>query len=169
MHVRERRGEGGRERYLVDLIIYLSVSVLTGKTIASFIISWDRKVSRKPWPWESIFRIYGIFFFLSFLPGLLIMMGFSSSSSIFPSRKYYEGYWGLHALDWDKVLKLEIATSERMLGIFRGRRKFLAASLTLLCIPAITWIYLFAGSFEGKNKSQVKGKVGQGRDSQLEA
>lgn len=55
-------GEGGRERYLVDLIIYLSVSVLTGKTIASFIISWDRKVSRKPWPWESIFRIYGIFF-----------------------------------------------------------------------------------------------------------
>ncbi|XP_006865298.1 PREDICTED: glycosyltransferase-like protein LARGE1-like isoform X2 [Chrysochloris asiatica] len=35
-----------------------------------------------------------------------------------------------------------------MLGICRGRRKFLAASLTLLCIPAITWIYLFAGSFE---------------------
>ncbi|KAL1781324.1 LARGE xylosyl-and glucuronyltransferase 1, partial [Sigmodon hispidus] len=29
-----------------------------------------------------------------------------------------------------------------------GRRKFLAASLTLLCIPAITWIYLFAGNFE---------------------
>ncbi|XP_052584901.1 xylosyl- and glucuronyltransferase LARGE1 isoform X2 [Peromyscus californicus insignis] len=35
-----------------------------------------------------------------------------------------------------------------MLGICRGRRKFLAASLTLLCIPAITWIYLFSGSFE---------------------
>uniref|UniRef100_A0A9L0K2I1 LARGE xylosyl- and glucuronyltransferase 1 n=1 Tax=Equus asinus TaxID=9793 RepID=A0A9L0K2I1_EQUAS len=35
-----------------------------------------------------------------------------------------------------------------MLGICRGRRKFLAASLTLLCIPAITWLYLFAGSFE---------------------
>uniref|UniRef100_A0A8C9UTH2 LARGE xylosyl- and glucuronyltransferase 1 n=1 Tax=Spermophilus dauricus TaxID=99837 RepID=A0A8C9UTH2_SPEDA len=35
-----------------------------------------------------------------------------------------------------------------MLGICRGRRKFLAASLTLLCIPAVTWIYLFAGSFE---------------------
>lgn len=62
MHVWEREGgEGGR-----DLIIYLSVSVLTGKTIASFIISWDRKVSRKPWPWESIFRIYGIFFFFHF-------------------------------------------------------------------------------------------------------
>uniref|UniRef100_A0A667GD24 LARGE xylosyl- and glucuronyltransferase 1 n=1 Tax=Lynx canadensis TaxID=61383 RepID=A0A667GD24_LYNCA len=35
-----------------------------------------------------------------------------------------------------------------MLGICRGRRKFLAASLTVLCIPAITWLYLFAGSFE---------------------
>nr|XP_004610720.1 unnamed protein product [Sorex araneus] len=35
-----------------------------------------------------------------------------------------------------------------MLGFCRGRRKFLAASLTLLCIPAITWVYLFAGSFE---------------------
>ncbi|XP_021113998.1 LARGE xylosyl- and glucuronyltransferase 1 isoform X3 [Heterocephalus glaber] len=36
-----------------------------------------------------------------------------------------------------------------MLGVCRGRRKFLAASLTLLCIPALTWIYLFAGSLEG--------------------
>ncbi|KAK2523673.1 Large [Columba livia] len=36
-----------------------------------------------------------------------------------------------------------------MLGICRGRRKFLAASLTVLFVPAITWIYLFAGSFEG--------------------
>ncbi|KFO18427.1 Glycosyltransferase-like protein LARGE1 [Fukomys damarensis] len=35
-----------------------------------------------------------------------------------------------------------------MLGVCRGRRKFLAASLTLLCIPALTWIYLFAGSLE---------------------
>ncbi|XP_072856146.1 xylosyl- and glucuronyltransferase LARGE1 isoform X2 [Pogona vitticeps] len=35
-----------------------------------------------------------------------------------------------------------------MLGMCRGRRKFLAASLTLLFVPAITWIYLFAGSFE---------------------
>lgn len=45
-------------------------------------------------------------------------------------------------------MELEISTSERMLGICRGRRKFLAASLTLLCIPALTWIYLFAGSLE---------------------
>lgn len=44
-------------------------------------------------------------------------------------------------------------TSERMLGICRGRRKFLAASLTLLFVPAITWIYLFAGSFEGKKEN----------------
>ncbi|XP_046285341.2 xylosyl- and glucuronyltransferase LARGE1 isoform X3 [Marmota monax] len=64
------------------------------------------------------------------------------------TRKYYEGGRGLHAPDRDTVLGLGIATSERMLGICRGRRKFLAASLTLLCIPAITWIYLFAGSFE---------------------
>uniref|UniRef100_A0A671EAB7 LARGE xylosyl- and glucuronyltransferase 1 n=1 Tax=Rhinolophus ferrumequinum TaxID=59479 RepID=A0A671EAB7_RHIFE len=35
-----------------------------------------------------------------------------------------------------------------MLGICRGRRKFLAVSLTLLCIPAVTWLYLFAGSYE---------------------
>ncbi|XP_062347275.1 xylosyl- and glucuronyltransferase LARGE1 isoform X3 [Cinclus cinclus] len=35
-----------------------------------------------------------------------------------------------------------------MLGICRGRRKFLAASLTILFVPAITWIYLFSGSFE---------------------
>ncbi|KAM9276214.1 xylosyl- and glucuronyltransferase LARGE1 isoform 3-T3 [Cariama cristata] len=35
-----------------------------------------------------------------------------------------------------------------MLGICRGRRKFLAASLTVLFVPVITWIYLFAGSFE---------------------
>ncbi|XP_066852970.1 xylosyl- and glucuronyltransferase LARGE1 isoform X6 [Anser cygnoides] len=43
---------------------------------------------------------------------------------------------------------LGICTPERMLGICRGRRKFLAASLTVLFVPAITWIYLFAGSFE---------------------
>ncbi|CAM4456373.1 unnamed protein product [Lepidochelys olivacea] len=35
-----------------------------------------------------------------------------------------------------------------MLGICRGRWKFLAASLTLLFVPAFTWIYLFSGSFE---------------------
>uniref|UniRef100_A0A8C0H5A1 LARGE xylosyl- and glucuronyltransferase 1 n=1 Tax=Chelonoidis abingdonii TaxID=106734 RepID=A0A8C0H5A1_CHEAB len=35
-----------------------------------------------------------------------------------------------------------------MLGICRGRRKFLAVSLTLLFVPAFTWIYLFSGSFE---------------------
>lgn len=44
-----------------------------------------------------------------------------------------------------------------MLGFCRGRRKFLAASLTLLCIPAITWVYLFAGSFEGKKEAGPKG------------
>ncbi|TRZ10180.1 hypothetical protein HGM15179_016926, partial [Zosterops borbonicus] len=43
---------------------------------------------------------------------------------------------------------LGFCTPERMLGICRGRRKFLAASLTILFVPAITWIYLFAGSFE---------------------
>lgn len=51
--------------------------------------------------------------------------------------------------------RLGISTSERMLGICRGRRKFLAASLTLIFVPAITWIYLFAGSFEGKNESVI--------------
>lgn len=45
-----------------------------------------------------------------------------------------------------------------MLGICRGRRKFLAASLTLLCIPAITWLYLFAGSFEGKKEAFPQGE-----------
>ena len=32
----------------------------------------------------------------------------------------------------------------------RGRRKFLAASLALLFIPALTWLYLSAGNFQGK-------------------
>uniref|UniRef100_A0A4W3K9S0 LARGE xylosyl- and glucuronyltransferase 1 n=1 Tax=Callorhinchus milii TaxID=7868 RepID=A0A4W3K9S0_CALMI len=34
-----------------------------------------------------------------------------------------------------------------MLGICRGRRKFLAATLSILFIPAFTWIYLFSGTF----------------------
>ncbi|KAM4747639.1 xylosyl- and glucuronyltransferase LARGE1 isoform 3-T3 [Rhinophrynus dorsalis] len=41
-----------------------------------------------------------------------------------------------------------------MLGFCRGRRKFLAASFTLLFVPAVTWIYLFAGNFDdGKSVS----------------
>lgn len=72
---------------------------------------------------------------------------------LFLYRKYYEGGRGLHAPGRETALGLGIATSERMLGICRGRRKFLAASLTLLCIPAITWLYLFAGNFEGKEEA----------------
>ena len=75
-----------------------------------------------------------------------------------PSRKYYEGGWGRHAWGRDTALGLGTATSERMLGVCRGRRKFLAASLTLLCIPAITWLYLFAGSFEGKKEAFPQGE-----------
>uniref|UniRef100_A0AAR2JT64 LARGE xylosyl- and glucuronyltransferase 1 n=1 Tax=Pygocentrus nattereri TaxID=42514 RepID=A0AAR2JT64_PYGNA len=37
-----------------------------------------------------------------------------------------------------------------MLGICRGRRKFLAASLALLFIPALTWLYLSAANFSVK-------------------
>uniref|UniRef100_A0A8P4K116 Glycosyltransferase-like protein LARGE1 n=1 Tax=Dicentrarchus labrax TaxID=13489 RepID=A0A8P4K116_DICLA len=37
-----------------------------------------------------------------------------------------------------------------MLGMCRGRRKFLAASLALLFIPALTWLYLSVGSFQVK-------------------
>uniref|UniRef100_A0AAR2J3W7 LARGE xylosyl- and glucuronyltransferase 1 n=1 Tax=Pygocentrus nattereri TaxID=42514 RepID=A0AAR2J3W7_PYGNA len=37
-----------------------------------------------------------------------------------------------------------------MLGICRGRRKFLAASLALLFIPALTWLYLSAANFTVK-------------------
>uniref|UniRef100_A0A3B3TUG3 Glycosyltransferase-like protein LARGE1 n=1 Tax=Poecilia latipinna TaxID=48699 RepID=A0A3B3TUG3_9TELE len=40
-----------------------------------------------------------------------------------------------------------------MLGIFRGRRKFLAASLVLFFIPTLTWLYLSIGNFQGKMKS----------------
>uniref|UniRef100_A0AAY5KS44 LARGE xylosyl- and glucuronyltransferase 1 n=1 Tax=Esox lucius TaxID=8010 RepID=A0AAY5KS44_ESOLU len=36
-----------------------------------------------------------------------------------------------------------------MPGMCRGRRKFLAASLALLFIPALTWLYLSAGNFQG--------------------
>lgn len=74
-----------------------------------------------------------------------------------PFRNYYEGGRRLHAPDRDAALGLGFATSERMLGICRGRRKFLAASLTLLCIPAVTWIYLFAGSLEGKERREMWG------------
>ncbi|XP_014833392.1 PREDICTED: glycosyltransferase-like protein LARGE1 [Poecilia mexicana] len=38
-----------------------------------------------------------------------------------------------------------------MLGIFRGRRKFLAASLVLLFIPTLTWLYLSIGNFQVKS------------------
>lgn len=78
---------------------------------------------------------------------------YSPSPLLFLHREYYEGGRGLHAPGRETALGLGIATSERMLGICRGRRKFLAASLTLLCIPAITWLYLFAGSFEGKKEA----------------
>ncbi|XP_053170170.1 xylosyl- and glucuronyltransferase LARGE1-like [Scomber japonicus] len=37
-----------------------------------------------------------------------------------------------------------------MLGMCRGRRKFLAASLALLFIPALTWLYLSVGGFQVK-------------------
>lgn len=37
-----------------------------------------------------------------------------------------------------------------MLGMCRGRRKFLVASLALLFIPALTWLYLSVGGFQGK-------------------
>lgn len=61
------------------------------------------------------------------------------------------GSCGLFASDIGTALGWEsICTPERMLGICRGRRKFLAASLTVLFVPAVTWIYLFAGSFEGR-------------------
>uniref|UniRef100_A0A3Q3WBR6 LARGE xylosyl- and glucuronyltransferase 1 n=1 Tax=Mola mola TaxID=94237 RepID=A0A3Q3WBR6_MOLML len=43
-----------------------------------------------------------------------------------------------------------------MLGMCRGRRKFLAASLVLLFIPALTWLYLSVGSFQGKNTSLMR-------------
>ncbi|XP_060759618.1 xylosyl- and glucuronyltransferase LARGE1-like isoform X5 [Neoarius graeffei] len=40
-----------------------------------------------------------------------------------------------------------------MLGMCRGRRKFLAASIILLFIPALTWLYLSATNFtEGRPK-----------------
>ncbi|MGH0166779.1 UNVERIFIED_CONTAM: hypothetical protein FKN15_076227 [Acipenser sinensis] len=35
-----------------------------------------------------------------------------------------------------------------MLGMCRGRRKFLVASLALLSIPALTWLYLSVGNFQ---------------------
>uniref|UniRef100_A0A8C5C3Y2 LARGE xylosyl- and glucuronyltransferase 1 n=1 Tax=Gadus morhua TaxID=8049 RepID=A0A8C5C3Y2_GADMO len=37
-----------------------------------------------------------------------------------------------------------------MLGMCRGRRKFLLATVALLFIPALTWLYLTAGNFQVK-------------------
>ncbi|XP_019302264.2 xylosyl- and glucuronyltransferase LARGE1 isoform X1 [Panthera pardus] len=76
------------------------------------------------------------------------LFAFSFAGSAAEIRKYYEGGRGPRAPGRESALGLGVVTSERMLGICRGRRKFLAASLTVLCIPAITWLYLFAGSFE---------------------
>ncbi|KAG7234518.1 hypothetical protein INR49_004533 [Caranx melampygus] len=42
------------------------------------------------------------------------------------------------------------ALVQRMLVMCRGRRKFLAASLALVFIPALTWLYLSVGSFQVK-------------------
>ncbi|XP_027006897.1 xylosyl- and glucuronyltransferase LARGE1 isoform X1 [Tachysurus fulvidraco] len=43
-----------------------------------------------------------------------------------------------------------LSSVQRMLGMCRGRRKFLAASLILLFIPALTWLYLSATNFTVK-------------------
>lgn len=94
------------------------------------------------------FRISGIHPLCNLHP--FTVLGTQPFLFALPFRKYYEGGRGPRAPGREAALGLGVATSERMLGICRGRRKFLAASLTVLCIPAITWLYLFAGSFEGK-------------------
>lgn len=108
---------------------------------------------------RTISRLCGMFCFCRLPPCTVLRT--QPSRFALPFRKYYEGGRGLHAPDRDTALGLGIATSERMLGICRGRRKFLAASLTLLCIPAVTWIYLFAGSFEGKKGRQCEREGGK--------
>ncbi|CAL8386114.1 unnamed protein product [Boreogadus saida] len=40
--------------------------------------------------------------------------------------------------------------ARRMLGMCRGRRKFLLATVALLFIPALTWLYLTAGNFQAQ-------------------
>ncbi|EPY72730.1 hypothetical protein CB1_092648006 [Camelus ferus] len=97
---------------------------------------------------------------LGHFPSVVFIVSLVDREHSSPSRingKYYEGGRGLQAPGRETALGIGIATSERMLGICRGRRKFLAASLTLLCIPAVTWLYLFAGSFE-----DIPGAVGSG-------
>uniref|UniRef100_A0A8C0RDT4 LARGE xylosyl- and glucuronyltransferase 1 n=1 Tax=Canis lupus familiaris TaxID=9615 RepID=A0A8C0RDT4_CANLF len=92
------------------------------------------------------FRISGLSLLCNLYPSTVLRT--QPFLSALPFRKYYEGGRGPRAPGREAALGLGVATSERMLGICRGRRKFLAASLTVLCIPAITWLYLFAGSFE---------------------
>uniref|UniRef100_A0A8C5E6N7 LARGE xylosyl- and glucuronyltransferase 1 n=1 Tax=Gouania willdenowi TaxID=441366 RepID=A0A8C5E6N7_GOUWI len=59
-----------------------------------------------------------------------------------------------------------------MLGMCRGRRKFLLASLGLLFIPALTWLYLSVGSFQVKPLAlsslelQSVSQLGEGGDRQ---
>lgn len=103
------------------------------------------------------FRISGLSLLCNLYPSTVLRT--QPFLSALPFRKYYEGGRGPRAPGREAALGLGVATSERMLGICRGRRKFLAASLTVLCIPAITWLYLFAGSFEGK----VASLQGEGR------
>lgn len=66
----------------------------------------------------------------------------------------HESAWTTAATHIEVTLRLfPFVLVQRMLGMCRGRRKFLAASLAILFIPALTWLYLSVGSFQGKNTS----------------
>lgn len=143
--------ENEREIHLIVLpsFIYFLKNCLSsdGQQNCS-ILSWDKKGSQKIIDEPNYIQDLQAISLLLFAS--IYSANTQPSPLLFLSRKYYEGSRGLRAPGRETALGLEIATSERMLGICRGRRKFLAVSLTLLCIPAVTWLYLFAGSYEGK-------------------
>lgn len=69
-----------------------------------------------------------------------------------PLPQCYDSAWTAAPTHIEVTLPLFLsALVQRMLGMCRGRRKFLVASLALLFIPALMWLYLSVGSFQGKD------------------
>ena len=97
---------------------------------------------------------FSVLYVCSLLLILSVFSSLSSHSAMHPLANSCCPRRGLSA-SWSCPLR-----PQRMLGICRGRRKFLAASLALLFIPALTWLYLSAANFTGKGS--VVGCRGRG-------
>ena len=91
------------------------------------------------------------------LLSLSLSLSLSILSLCFLLRQYNALSWPTAAANIEVTQPHFLTVSpQRMLGMCRGRRKFLAASLALLFIPALTWLYLSAGNFQGKTQTVLR-------------